>query len=201
MCEALIPSNMLFPKAFDTLHRNSLTETEKKSILSFIETQIEPLQLCYESNEVIQSHFLTLLKLKSDLNVLKSIVNGDCNLDECIKRYYKRIKVNAKMTINSVACLRNNKVSRDNSHVVVFQEVDQTPKETQTDMKIVKFYYRINFFFEFQFGSTSCILANVNELKPKQIIKSIDIIGKLIKYIYLLFRCRNERISDGHSRK
>ncbi len=84
------------------------------------------------------------------MNVLESIINGNCNLDECIKRYYKKIKVNVKMTINSVACLRNNKVTRDNSHVVVFQEVDQTPKETQTEMKIVKFYYRINFFFEFQ---------------------------------------------------
>ena len=157
-----------------TYNRDVLSENEKINIRSFITTQLEAVQARSSSPELVPNHFLSLLKNEQDVNILTSMLMLNHNLDQYVTKFFKRVKINQHMTVNSTA---DTKRSRDNSNVVVQQEIDRNERGSDADMHVKSFYYRINCFFEFVFGESRCILAIANELKEKTVI--LDIVGNL----------------------
>lgn len=152
-----------------------MSETEKRNIRSFINTQIEAVKFKSDSPDLVPSHFLSLLQKKNDdLKILESMLNENNDINQFVKGYFKKVKINNQTTINSSADTQR---SRDNSYVLVLQEIDRKEKQIDSDMVVQSFYYRINFFVKFNFGETTCILAFANELKPKNILQNLDLIG------------------------
>ena len=90
------------------------------------------------------------------------IVDGH-DLNQYVRKYYKKVEIKKGITINSVT---DSESRRDSSHVAVRQQVDEAANQPNARMTVKTYYYRINFFFEFNFGCSSFILANANELQP-----------------------------------
>lgn len=148
-----------YPKAKEIFRRDELSDSEIENLVSFIVTQLE--QVTNADGLVIESPFVTALQNKeTDIAILREMLDDTASLNQCVK-YFKKIKINANTTINSVEDTRS---TRDNSHVLVEQQIDLNQRQVDTDMVERNFYYRINYFFEFSFGHSKFILANANEL-------------------------------------
>ena len=152
----------------------AVVRKRKENIRSFARTQLEAAQKFSNSPEFVENEFLNSLTDPDDLEHLEATLDINRNLNDYVKAYYKKAKIDRDLMIGSVVDVK----SRDNSYVLVRQSIDQTPKSRTTNMVVKSFYYRINYFFEFQFGQTICVLANANELLTNS-HQHLDLIGML----------------------
>ena len=121
------------------------------------------------------------------------------------------MQIKEGITINSLAdfavftdrVIRKNK--RNSSHVAVRQEVDETENQPNATMAVKTYYYRINFFFQFDFGESSFLLANANELKSvveHQALENLDLKSKYLFFkLTNLHRCAYKGFFGGFSCK
>jgi hypothetical protein len=168
-----------YPRGFSKIIRRILTQEEHANLLSFINTQTEDVLERAGRPELVSSHFLKLLNDKEkDSPILRSMRANGHDLNQYVKKYYKKVEIKKGITITSAA---DTESRRDSSHVAVRQQVDVAANQPDARMAVKTYFYRINFFFEFSFGSSSFILANANELQPviHQELEKMDIKGKI----------------------
>lgn len=162
-----LPENDIYPKPFSKKKDKAyLSNFEKENIKSFIRTQLEEVRRLAHSPALVDNNFLERLSHNNDIDHLRDMLLENCDLNQFVVQYFKKVKINAHTTITSVGSTGNGK--RDNSCVLVREEIDLTPQSATTNMVVKSFYYRINYFFEFKVGQTIIVLANANELKLKE---------------------------------